>query len=242
MRETQFRIGSVTKMLTAAAVMQQVEAGTVFLDDRVTSHIPEVDFLGQWPAEVMTVGAPADPRHRDPGSQLQPQRPNRYPMRFRIGRCRSTMSGCTLPRAPSGTTRTRTSISPGWWWSGQAGSEYRSYMEIRVFGPAGMSRTTFDPAAVVAGGNFSYGHLDGRIRRRDSSTHPMTTTTAPTPRRAMRSPPRVISRAGLFCSPTAAAMCCRPSPRRPCRRSSRTWTPSRETAMATASSSNRSTI
>ena len=28
--DTQFRIGSVTKMFTAAAVMQQVEAGTVF--------------------------------------------------------------------------------------------------------------------------------------------------------------------------------------------------------------------
>ena len=39
------------------------------------------------------------------------------------------------------------------------GTDYRSYMETHVFGPAGMSRTTFDPVAVVAGGNFAYGHL-----------------------------------------------------------------------------------
>ena len=36
---------------------------------------------------------------------------------------------------------------------------YRRYMEEQVFAPAGLTRTTFDPAAVIADGNYSYGHF-----------------------------------------------------------------------------------
>ena len=37
---TPFAVGSVTKLLTWTAVMQQVEAGTIALDDPVTDHVP----------------------------------------------------------------------------------------------------------------------------------------------------------------------------------------------------------
>ena len=53
--ETAFRIGSVTKMMTAAAVMQQVELGRVDLDAPVTDYIPELAIGGKWPAELITV-------------------------------------------------------------------------------------------------------------------------------------------------------------------------------------------
>ena len=52
---TRFRIGSATKMLTAAAVMQQLDSGLVDLDDPVTEWIPELSLSGQWPAENITV-------------------------------------------------------------------------------------------------------------------------------------------------------------------------------------------
>ena len=53
--ETIFRIGSVTKQMTAAAVMQQVELGRVDLSDPVTDYIPEFTIGGRWPADRITV-------------------------------------------------------------------------------------------------------------------------------------------------------------------------------------------
>jgi len=55
--DTIFRIGSVTKMMTAAAVMQQVELGRVELDAPVTDYIPEFVVGGRWPADRITVRA-----------------------------------------------------------------------------------------------------------------------------------------------------------------------------------------
>ncbi len=42
---TLFRLASVTKMLTAAALLQQVEAGAVELDDPVTEYVPDFEFV-----------------------------------------------------------------------------------------------------------------------------------------------------------------------------------------------------
>jgi CubicO group peptidase (beta-lactamase class C family) len=53
--DTVFRIGSVTKMMTAAALLQQVEAGRVSLDDLVTEYVPELELAGPWPPELITV-------------------------------------------------------------------------------------------------------------------------------------------------------------------------------------------
>ena len=52
--DTLFRIGSITKQLTAAAVLQQVEIGTVTLDDPVTEHVPALSSAGR--------GRPSHPR------------------------------------------------------------------------------------------------------------------------------------------------------------------------------------
>lgn len=40
--ETRFRIGSVTKLLTAAALMRLVDQGKLSLDDRVSKYLPDV--------------------------------------------------------------------------------------------------------------------------------------------------------------------------------------------------------
>ncbi len=52
---TLFRIGSITKMMTAAAVMQQVERGKVHLEDSVTSFVPEFEVSGPWPASAIHI-------------------------------------------------------------------------------------------------------------------------------------------------------------------------------------------
>jgi len=154
---TQFRIGSVTKMFTAAAVMQQVETGTVSLDDRMTRHIPEVTFLGHWPAEVITVEHLLTHATGIPDLIFLPD-------------------GETGPNSLSNWALTLNDVGlhapPGTFWNYSnpnfnlaglvveraSGSEYRSYVTDNVFTPAGMNHTTFDPAEVVARGNFSHGH------------------------------------------------------------------------------------
>src|SRR5579884_3222925 len=45
--ETRFRIASVTKMLTAVAIMQLVESGRVALDDRLARFLPGVPHAGE---------------------------------------------------------------------------------------------------------------------------------------------------------------------------------------------------
>lgn len=157
--DTRFRIGSVTKMFTAAAVMQQVEAGTVFLDDRLTRYVPEIEFVGHWPADEITVerllthatGIPDLPFH--PNGDTGPDALADWAGSFELVGLHAppgafynysnpnfNLAGLVVERA--------------------SGVDYRSYMEDRVFAAAGLTHTTFDPAAVAATGNAAYGHLD----------------------------------------------------------------------------------
>jgi CubicO group peptidase (beta-lactamase class C family) len=155
--ETMFRIGSVTKMLTAAAVMQQVDAGTVFLDDEVTRYVPELAFAGHWPDEAMTVehllthatGIPDLVFHRSGDTG-----PNA------LSDWAASLAEVGL-HAPPGTFYNYS--NPNFNLAGLVvervtGIPYREYMASRVFGPAGMTRTTFDPAVVAADGNAASGH------------------------------------------------------------------------------------
>ena len=51
---TLFRIGSVTKMLTAAALLQRVDAGAADLEASVNDHVPGFTFPGhpEWTADM----------------------------------------------------------------------------------------------------------------------------------------------------------------------------------------------
>ncbi|KJY87202.1 hypothetical protein CWB89_02400 [Pseudoalteromonas piscicida] len=49
--KTQFRFGSIAKMLVAMSVMKLVEQGTLSLDDRLIDIAPEVEFTNPWSAE-----------------------------------------------------------------------------------------------------------------------------------------------------------------------------------------------
>ena len=155
-RDTVFRIGSVTKMMTAAVVMQQVELGRVDLEAPVTDYIPEFEVGGRWPAHLITVrhalthatGFPdtiSDPfasgddalsnwaatqqdieLHAPPGSFWNYSNPN------------FMLAGLVAERA--------------------AGVPYRQLYKESLWEPAGMSSTTFDPSEVVAAGNYATGH------------------------------------------------------------------------------------
>lgn len=156
--DTRFRIGSITKQLTAAAVLQQVELGSVFLDDPVTEYVPELELAGQWPADRITV------RHLLTHSSA-------YPDLF-FDPVGATDDGALAEWAAHQQDVTL-HAPPGVFWNYSnpnfnlaglvaeraSGQPYRQYMTQHVFAPAGMTQTTFDPATVIADGNYSYGHF-----------------------------------------------------------------------------------
>ncbi len=154
---TVFRIGSVTKMMTAAAVMQQVEAGRVRLSDPVTRVIPDFEIAPPWRADQITV------HHLLTHS-------SGFPDRFFF------IDGDTGDEALSewvgnqGTAPLH--AAPGAFWNysnpnfmiaglvvERAGAKpYRQYMKEDLWGPAGMASTTLDPAEVMAWGDWTWGH------------------------------------------------------------------------------------
>lgn len=156
--DTRFRIGSITKQLTAAAVLQQVELGSVVLDDPVTEYVPELELAGWWPADRITV------RHLLTHSSAYPDLP--------FDPVGATDDGALAEWAAHQQDVTL-HAPPGVFWNYSnpnfnlaglvaeraSGQPYRQYMTQHVFAPAGMTQTTFDPGTVIADGNYSYGHF-----------------------------------------------------------------------------------
>ena len=154
---TRFRIGSVTKMFTAAAVMQQVEVGLVDLDAAVTDWIPELSLSGQWPADTITVrhllthSAAIPDYYRDPLGPVGDEA---------LGEWAGSLGRVQL-HVPPGAFWNYS--NPGFSLAGlvaerASGVPFRELVHTRVFEAAGMSASTLDPAEVMASGNFSYGH------------------------------------------------------------------------------------
>ena len=155
--DTVFRIGSITKQLTAAAVMQLVEGGTVDLGAPVTSWVPELSLAGSVPASTIAI------RHLLTHTSA-------YPDNLAL------VSGSTADSALAAWVATQKGVRlhapPGSFWNYSnpnfmlaglvaeraSGVAYRRLMNERVFGPAGMSRTTFDPAQVLQWDDYSWGH------------------------------------------------------------------------------------
>ena len=155
--ETIFRIGSVTKQMTAAAVMQQVELGRVDLDAPVTDYIPEFEIGGRWPADRIKVW------HTLTHTTGFPDRINDY----------VTVGDGALSIWAQGQGEMGLHAPPGSFWNYSnpnfmiaglvaeraSGTPYRDLLKNSLWEPAGMHSTTFDPDEVVASGNYSHGHF-----------------------------------------------------------------------------------
>ncbi len=156
--QTVFRIGSVTKMMTAAAVMQQVEAGRVSLSDPVTRVIPDFEIAPPWQADQITV------HHLLTHS-------SGFPDRF------FSVDGDTGDDALSDWVENQGAgpmhAAPGAFWNYSnpnfmiaglvaeraSGKLYKRLMEEDVWAPAGMASTTLDPVEVMAWGDWTWGHF-----------------------------------------------------------------------------------
>lgn len=159
---TLFRIGSITKMLTAIAVLQRVQRGDVSLDAPVVDYVPGLHFsrdssgLAQaitvrqlldhtsGIAEYLEVDAP--PGEREDGALA----------RFLTGRFADVGYVQYAPGALWSYS------NPNFMLAGRvaeavSGVSYRELMRASVLGPLGMDRTLFLPEEVVADGDYALG-------------------------------------------------------------------------------------
>ena len=161
---TVFRFGSTLKMMTAAALLQQVERGRVELQAPVTRYIPEFQVSGPWPSQHHQRVEPAHAHDVVPGPlrpvhvSLRSCRDRRRRRLFRTGR---RVSRAIPLYAPPGSFWNYS--NPNFSLAGliaerAGGLPYHQYMKDRVFGPAGMTSATLLPSDVLAYGDYSYEH------------------------------------------------------------------------------------
>ena len=155
---TLFRIGSQSKMLTAAGLLQQVEDGAVDLDASVTEYVPYFNFLGhpEWTEEMLVEHTLEQTSgmydyteidgYDDP-DDLEWFFDTYYTQRAYV-------------MAPPG--RFYNYSNPNFMLAGllieeATGQYYLDYMEEHVLGPLGMDRTYIDPGDALADGDFATG-------------------------------------------------------------------------------------
>jgi CubicO group peptidase (beta-lactamase class C family) len=142
--ETQYRVGSITKTFTAAAIMQLRDAGELDLDDRLELHVPDASH-----------GAPTLRRLLGHLSGLQREMP---------GYVWETLQFPDRAGLVSGLAEAKQVLPPGarWHYSNLAfallgevvarrsGLEYEDYVRERLLEPLRLTRTTFDQTQPAA--------------------------------------------------------------------------------------------
>lgn len=155
--DTQYRVGSITKTFTAAAVMQLRDAGELSLDERLEQHLPEAHH-----------GALTLRRMLAHMSGLQREMP---------GYVWETLDFPDRAGLVSGLVDAEQVLPPGarWHYSNLAfallgevvarrsGLEYEDYVTERLLNPLDLTRTSFDPAAPTANAYFVEPYSD-RVR------------------------------------------------------------------------------
>jgi CubicO group peptidase (beta-lactamase class C family) len=153
--QTRFRVGSMTKMITAAALLSEVDQGMVDLGHPVSTYLPALrlqppsDPSKVSPRQLLThtAGLPddyADQCATGPGSLAQYFGSHLYPL-----------------WAPPGAVWDYSNVGfaiAGWLVETVGGSQYESEVGRRVLKPAHMDLATFDTAAVAAA-DHAVGHL-----------------------------------------------------------------------------------
>lgn len=167
--ETIFRINSTTKMMAAAAVMREVEAGRLDLHAPITRYVPELRLKAPWDASSLSLhnllanaGGLPDP-YLDFGAM-----PQRYDM---------PEADVDLTAWARGFANMHLYAPPGSFWNysspnfslaglaveRSSGQRFEDYVTEHLFRPAGMAVSGFDPEAVVASGNYAVGHVNGQF-------------------------------------------------------------------------------
>lgn len=155
---TLFHTGSVQKMLTATAMLQQVAAGKIDLDAPITDTVPDFDFV-----EDPTWAPSVHGRHllshtSDIVDYLKIKGPSSDAAleTFLLG----SFGSVGYLMAPAGSFWNYSNpnfMLAGWLVEKTSGQTYRDYMEEHVYAPLGMTRTLQLPADVIADGDYALG-------------------------------------------------------------------------------------
>jgi len=156
--DTQYRVGSITKTFTAAAVMQLRDSGRLDLDDPIGRHLPEAPH-GQ--ASLRRLLSHLSGLQREPAGEIWEtlELPDREQLLASLGESEQVLAPgqrwhySNLAFALLGEVVERTSGLP-----------YRRYLEERLLGPVDLERTTFDPVDPVAQGYFVEPYSDTVVR------------------------------------------------------------------------------
>ncbi len=154
--ETVFRIGSISKQMTAALAMRLVERGLLDLHEPITRVLPELEFTRPGQAEAVRI-------------EHLLTHTSGIPDFYRVANLFTPMTlEEWLPRMDG----LEPYVAPGAFWNYSnpnysllgliierlAGSPYPEVMQREVWTPAGMDHTTLDPATVISWGDYSWGH------------------------------------------------------------------------------------
>jgi len=156
---TRFRIASLSKMLTAIAVLQQVQAGTLELATPVTTYLPELGVAAG--SEWLPAMTPHHLLSHGSGMTRAWDVDAGCPAGDRALQCWVTSAGFAAS--------VWLMFPPGRMWSYSnvgyrvlgavveraSGRAFPAYMQDRVFAPLGMTRTTYAAADVLADGDYS---------------------------------------------------------------------------------------
>jgi CubicO group peptidase (beta-lactamase class C family) len=159
--DTQYRVGSITKTFTAAAIMQLRDAGELGLDDRLGDHIPEAAHPGPTIRRMLS--------HHS-GLQREP-----------AGDLWETMQAPTVDDLLSGLVEAEQVLQPGTHFhysnlafallgevvARRSGQPYVEYVQERILNPLGLSRTTWAPSGARAQGYFVEPYSDTLTPERD---------------------------------------------------------------------------
>jgi CubicO group peptidase (beta-lactamase class C family) len=152
--DTQYRIGSITKTFTAAAIMQLRDAGKLDLEDTLDRHV-------EGAAHTPTIR-----RLLSHASGLQRETQNDSWLTFRFAEPEELLD--TLAQAelvlPSGARFHYSNLAfalLGIVVERVSGLPYQEYVRERLFGPVGLARTSFAPEEPAAKGYLAQPYADG---------------------------------------------------------------------------------
>jgi len=151
--ETMFRIGSTTKMQTAAAVMQLSEQDLVALDEPISTYLSDFGLAEPWDSYTLTLhnlmthssGLLDGYRISDPNTSLQDWVPvlKNEPLFAPPG---SFWNYANPNFSLAGAIVESVSQQP-----------FAQYMQEQIYEPAGMPLTTVDATEVISHGNYAVG-------------------------------------------------------------------------------------
>jgi CubicO group peptidase (beta-lactamase class C family) len=158
-RDTAFRIGSITKVVTAMAILRLQQDGKLTLDDALASHLPEAGGL-LYPTidagvvtirQLLTHTAGLARQHAPPGS-----------VALQEAELLERLDGLGLERSP-GTESAYSNLGMGLLTlviARASGQPYREYVHRAILAPLGMSGTAWD-ATGVSPERLATGHDKG---------------------------------------------------------------------------------